>query len=419
MANKKDANKKVVNKDWKTHLIHSDATVPGDFRALATPVYRGSTVVFEHAGAASDRWNQLEVGYTYGVYGTPTTLDLAARVCELEKGFRTFITPGGQAAISLIHLSLLNTGDHVLLPESIYGPNRMFSNGVLRRFGVDVSYYPPDAGAGIRSEFKPNTRLVWCESPGSITMEVQDLPAIAQAAHEHGALTVLDNTWAAGIYLDAFAMDMDVTMQALTKYVGGHSDLLLGSVTVRPEQMDSQAASRSGNAKMSAREIYERLGDTHQVLGCAASPDDCSLALRGLKTMAVRLKAVEQNALALAQWLSSRPEVETILHPALPSCPGHELWKRDFTGSSGLFSVVFKPQYSKEQVLAFIDALQLFKIGYSWGGVTSLAMTYDLQSPKRPAYCSRLVRLYTGLEAIEDLVADMEQALATLTTGSD
>ncbi|MGZ7100125.1 MAG: aminotransferase class V-fold PLP-dependent enzyme, partial [Candidatus Angelobacter sp.] len=228
MANKKDANKK----DWKTKLIHSDATVPEGFRALATPVYRGSTVVFEHAAQASDRWNQLEVGYTYGLYGTPTTLELAARVCELEKGFRTFITPGGQAAISLIHLALLKAGDHVLLPESIYGPNRMFSNGVLRRFGVEVSYYPPGAGAGIRSEFKPNTRLVWCESPGSITMEVQDIPAIAQAAHEQGALAVLDNTWAAGIYLDAFAHGIDVTMQALTKYVGGHSDLLLGSVTV-------------------------------------------------------------------------------------------------------------------------------------------------------------------------------------------
>jgi cystathionine beta-lyase len=407
MANKKDATNTSVNKkdwktedwktkDWKTRLIHSDATVPEGFRALATPVYRGSTVVFAEAAAASDRWNQLEVGYTYGLYGTPTTLELAARVCELEKGFRTFITPGGQAAISLIHLALLKTGDHVLLPESIYGPNRMFSNGVLRRFGVEVSYYPPGAGAAVRSEFKPNTRMVWCESPGSITMEVQDLPAIAQAAHEHDVLAVLDNTWAAGIYLDAFALGMDVTMQALTKYVGGHSDLLLGSVTVRDEK------------------IYERLGETHQVLGCAASPDDCSLALRGMKTMAVRLNAVEQTALALAQWLSERPEIEIVLHPALPSCPGHDLWKRDFTGSSGLFSIVFRPQYSKEQVLAFIDALRLFKIGYSWGGVTSLAMTYDLQSPKRPAYGSRLVRLYTGLESIEDLIADVEQALAAI-----
>jgi len=404
MANKDDQqaknlhNKNQHSKDWKTKLIHSDAEVPQGFHSLATPVYRGSTVLFDEAAAANDHWNQHEVGYTYGLYGTPTTLELAAKVCELERGFRTIITPGGQAAISFIHLALLQSGDHVLLPESIYGPNRMFSNGVLRRFGVEVGYYPPGAGAAIKNEFRSNTRLVWCETPGSITMEVQDIPAITQAAHAHGALTVLDNTWSAGIYLDAFAHGIDVTMQALTKYVGGHSDLLLGSVTVRDQG------------------IFERLGEMHQTLGFAASPDDCSLALRGMKTMAVRLRAVEQAALALAQWLSGRPEIELVLHPALPSCPGHELWKRDFTGASGLFSIVFRPQYSKEQVLAFIDALRLFKIGYSWGGVTSLVMTYDMQSPKRPAYGSRLVRLYTGLEAIEDLIADVEQALGRLTT---
>ena len=380
-------------KDWQTKLIHSDATVPEGFRSLSSPVHRGSTVLFDHVAEAKDHWNQYELGYTYGLYGTPTTLELAARVCELEKGFRTIVTPGGQAVISLIHLALLKSGDHVMMPESIYGPNRMFSNSVLRRFGVEVSYYQPDAGAAIAAEFRPNTRLVWCESPGSITMEVQDVPAIAEAAHRHGALVVTDNTWAAGIYFDAFAHGADVTMQALTKYVGGHSDLLLGSVTARDP------------------EVFERLGDTYQGVGCSASPDECSLALRGMKTMAVRLKAAEQSALELAQWFSRRPEIELVLHPALPTCPGHELWKRDFTGSSGLFSIVFARRFSKEQVLAFVDALKLFKIGYSWGGVTSLAMTYDLQSPKRPAYGSRLVRLYTGLESMDDLIADIEQAL--------
>ena len=388
-------------KDWKTKLIHSDATVPEGFRSLATPVYRGSTVVFPQASIASDHWNQHEVGYTYGLYGTPTTLELAAKVCELEKGFRTMIVPGGQAAVSLIHLALLKSGDHVLMPESIYGPNRMFSNNVLRRFGVEVGYYPPGAGMGIAEELRQNTRLVWCESPGSITMELQDIPAIAKAAHEHGALVVLDNTWSAGIYLDAFAHGIDVTMQALTKYIGGHSDLLLGSVTVRDPK------------------LFKQLGETQQGLGCAASPDDCSLALRGMKTLAVRLKAVEQTALALAQWLSTREEIELVLHPALPSCPGHEFWKRDFTGSTGLFSVVFHQQFSKEQVLAFVDALQLFQIGYSWGGVSSLVMTYDLQSPKRPAYGSRLVRLYTGLESIEDLKSDVEQALEKMVQGKE
>jgi cysteine-S-conjugate beta-lyase len=384
------------SKDWKTRLIHSDARIPEGFRALNTPVYRASTVLFPCAGDATDQWDQHSVGYTYGLYGTPTTLELAARVCELENGFRTIITPGGQAAISLIHLALLKAADHVLLPESIYGPNRMFSNDLLRRFGVEVSYYPPEAGTAITSSFRDNTRLVWCESPGSITMEVQDVPAIAEAAHKRGAVVVLDNTWAAGILFDAFAHGVDVTMQALTKYIGGHSDLLLGSVTVRDAQ------------------IYERLGQTHQGLGFAASPDDCSLALRGMKTLAVRLKAVEESALALARWLAEQPEVELLLHPALPSCPGHEFWKRDFTGSSGLFSIVFDKRFSKEQVTAFVDGLELFKIGYSWGGVTSLVMAYELHSPKRPAYGHRIVRLYVGLEAIEDLKADMERALGRL-----
>ena len=276
----------------------------------------------------------------------------------------------------------------------------MFSNNVLRRFGVEVSYYPPGVGAGIATELRQNTRLVWCESPGSITMELQDIPAIAKAAHQKGALVVLDNTWSAGIYLDAFAHGADVTMQALTKYIGGHSDLLLGSVTVRDPK------------------VFEQLGETQQNLGCAASPDDCSLALRGMKTLAIRLKTVEQSALALAQWLNQREEIELVLHPALPSCPGHEFWKRDFTGSTGLFSVVFRQHFSKEQVLAFVDALRLFQIGYSWGGVSSLVMTYDLQSPKRPAYGSRLVRLYTGLEAIEDLKSDVEQALVKMAPGT-
>ena len=387
-----------MSKGWTTKLIHTDAQVPEGFRSLAPPVHRGSTVLFPDAAAATDRWNQYEVGYTYGLYGTPTTLELAGRVCELEKGFRTFITPGGQGALALVHLSLLKSSDHVLIPESIYGPNRQFANHVLRRFGVHVTYYAPDAGAAIRSALRPNTRVVWCESPGSITMEMQDVPAIAAAAHQHGALVALDNTWSAGVYFDAFAHGVDVTIQALTKYIGGHSDLLLGAVTVRDPA------------------IYDRLGETHQVLGFPASPDDCSLALRGMKTLAIRLKAVEQSALAIAEWLQDRPEVEKVLHPALPSCPGHEIWKRDFTGSTGLFSFVFHERFTREHVLAFVDALQLFKIGYSWGGVTSLAMTYNLLSPHRPRYGHRLVRLYVGLEAVADLKADIAQALQAIAT---
>ena len=384
-------------KNWKTKLIHSDAHAPEGFRSLSIPVYRGSTVLFPNAAAVDDAWDQYEVGYTYGLYGTPTTLELAARICELEKGFRTFITPGGQGAIALINLAFLKAGDHMLVPESIYTPNRKFAVDVLRRFGVEVTFYPPTIGAGIASLFRKNTRLVWCESPGSITMEVQDVPAIADAAHRIGALVVLDNTWSAGVYFDAFAHSVDVTMQALTKYIGGHSDVLLGSITVRDEA------------------TYKRLGSTHQLVGCAASPDDCSLALRGMKTLAVRLKALEEAALALARWLAPRPEVELVLHPALPSCPGHEFWKRDFTGSTGLFSVVFRQQYTKPQVLRFVDALKLFEIGYSWAGVTSLAVAYDFHStPGRPDYGHRIVRLNIGLEDVDDLKADLAHALESM-----
>ena len=384
-------------KNWKTKLIHSDAHAPEGFRSLSIPVYRGSTVLFPNAAAVDDAWDQYEVGYTYGLYGTPTTLELAARICELEKGFRTLITPGGQGAIALINLAFLEAADHMLVPESIYTPNRKFAVDVLRRFGVEVTFYPPTIGAGIASLFRKNTRLVWCESPGSITLEVQDVPAIVDAAHRVGAMVVLDNTWSAGVYFDAFAHGVDVTMQALTKYVGGHSDLLLGSITVRDKA------------------AYKRLGSTHQLVGCGASPDDCSLALRGMKTLAVRLKALEEAALALARWLAERPEIELVLHPALPSCPGHEFWKRDFTGSAGLFSIVFQRQFSKPQVLRFVDALELFEIGYSWAGVTSLAVAYDFHSSQgRPDYGHRIVRLNIGLEDVDDLKADLARALESM-----
>ncbi len=384
-------------KSWKTKLIHSDAQVPPGFRSLSTPVYRGSTVLFDDAASINDTWNQYEAGYTYGLYGTPTVLELAARVCELERGYRTVITPGGQGAISLINFALLKAGDHVLIPHSIYGPNRHLASRLLRKFGVEITFYDPNIGAAIQSHIRPNTRLVWTESPGSVTMEVQDIRSIAEAAHAAGALVVLDNTWSAGIYFDAFAHNVDITMQALTKYVGGHSDLLLGSITTKDNT------------------LFEAIGSSQQLVGCAVSPDDASLALRGMKTMAVRLKTIEASALDLARWLAARPEIQLVLHPALPSCPGHQFWQRDFTGSSGVFSIVFRGEFSKDKVLAFVDALELFEIGYSWGGVTSLAVAYDFRGNKnRPEYGHRLVRLNIGLEDLEDLRADLIQALERL-----
>jgi cysteine-S-conjugate beta-lyase len=386
-----------MSKSWKTKLIHSDAKIPEGYHSLASPTFRGSTTVFPLASAVNDTWDQWKVGYTYGLYGTPTVLELAARICELESGTRTILTPGGQAGISLINFALLQSGDHILVPASIYYPNRKLATRLLSRFGIATDFYDPEIGAGIASLIQKNTRLIWCESPGSITMEVQDLPAIVTAAHQQNVRVVLDNTWSAGILLDAFAHGVDVTLQAVTKYIGGHSDLLLGSITVRDDA------------------LYQRIGAAQQVIGCAVSPDDCSLALRGLQTLAVRLSAIESSALSIARWLNSRPEVELVLHPALPSCPGHELWKRDFLGSSGVFSIVFRPGPTQQQVHAFVDALKLFQVGYSWGGVASLAVAYDIgRIPGRPPYEHRIVRLNIGLESTDDLIADLEQALPNL-----
>jgi cysteine-S-conjugate beta-lyase len=384
-------------KRWTTQLIHPGTHAPTGFTSLVTPVFRGSTTLFARAADAVDHWNHDEVPYSYGLYGTPTALELAARITELERGHRTFLTPGGQSAIALIDFAVLKAGDHVLIPQSIYGPNRDFSREVLARFGVEVELYPPMLGPGIARRFRANTRLVWCESPGSVTMEVQDIPGIVQVAHAAGVLVALDNTYAAGVMFRAFDHGVDLTMQALTKYVGGHSDLLLGSVTV-PSQ-----------------ELYAQIGATWQRLGFAVSPDDCALALRGLQTMAIRLAAIEKSACEIAALIATRREVEVVLHPALPSCPGHQFWVRDFTGSAGVFSFVLKPCYKAADALAFIDELELFPVGYSWGGVTSLATPWIGGSgrPEWP-YGDRLIRLNIGLEDPRDLIDDLISAFECL-----
>jgi cysteine-S-conjugate beta-lyase len=383
----------MIRRELDTRLLHPKSSAPSGFKSLSMPVFRGSTTLFDRAAEIRDTWNHDEAPYTYGSYGTPTTLELAARVAELEGATRCFITPGGQAALVLVYLAFLNAGDHVLVPESVYGPSRIFADRVLRRFGVEVEYYPPLEGAAIAARIRSRTRLVWCESPGSITMDVQDVPAIAAAAHARGAVVALDNTWAAGVLFNAFDHGVDVAVQALTKYVGGHSDLLLGSVTVRDEN------------------LYQRLGVALQDLGMSASPDDCSLALRGLQTLQVRLRAIEQSALQVASWLAARAEVETVLHPALPSCSGHEIWKRDFTGSSGLFSIVLREPITKREIQDAMDRLTLFRMGYSWGGVSSLVVTPDTQeAPNARRYGERLLRVYVGLEDPDDLIADLQQA---------
>jgi cystathionine beta-lyase len=272
-------------KSWKTRLIHSDVQVPEGYRSLASPVFRGSTTLFPDAASVEDSWDQHEVGYTYGLYGTPTTLELAGKICELEKGYRTMITPGGQGAISLISLAFLKSGDHILIPESVYSPNRKLAYHMLRRFGVEAGFYPPDIGSGVKDLMRENTRLVWCESPGSITMEVQDVPAMSEAAHARGALVALDNTWSAGVYFDAFAQGVDITMQALTKYVAAAQRFAAGVgdgegseaiPAIRSDAATSGECGLAGRLQSGLARHADHGGATeaHRGLGLA----DCALA---------------------------------------------------------------------------------------------------------------------------------------------
>jgi cystathionine beta-lyase len=365
---------------WRSKLLHPSRRAPEGFRSLAPPVYRGSTVVFERTADIRDDWRQSVHGYTYGLYGNPTTLELGARIAEIEGAYHSFIVPGGQAAIATVYLALCQTGSHGLVPDNAYGPNREFAGGLLRRLGIEIETYDPAIGARIADLIRPVTALIWAESPG--------VPV------------ALDNTYAAGVLFDAFGAGVAVSVQALTKYVGGHSDLLLGSISV-------------ANA-----DLYERIGSAWSQLGMAVSPDDASLALRGLQTLGVRLERLEASALAVARWLASRPEVAAVLHPALPGCPGHDLWRRDFTGSSSVSSFVFDPRFTARDVAAFVDRLELFRLGFSWGGTASLAMIYpDLRRPGRDD-TGRLVRLNIGLEEPEDLSADLSNAFAAGTSRS-
>lgn len=376
---------------WRSKLVHPEVAASQDFRALVPAVHRGSTVVFNRVADACDDWRSE--GYSYGLYGTPTTRELALRIADLEGARASFVVPGGQAAIALIYLTYCRAGDHALIPESAYRPNRELADELLRGLGIEVEAYDPLLGTNIAKLIRPNTRLIWCESPGTITMEVQDVPAIVGAAHATGVPVALDNTYAAGVLFDAFAHGLDVSMQALTKYVGGHSDLLLGTVSVGSE------------------EAHERLGATHRLLGLAVSPDDCALALRGLETLAVRLDRLEATALEVARWLKTRPEIELVLHPALSDCPGHEVWRRDFTGSASVFSIVFRSDWNTARVARFAETLRLFQLGFSWGGTHSLVMAYPPLPRVRRGYDGRIVRLNVGLEEPADLIADLHRAL--------
>ncbi|MGF1767310.1 cystathionine beta-lyase [Enterovibrio makurazakiensis] len=381
---------------WHSRLVQPQTLAAPGFESLATPTYRGSTVLFNKQADVVDAWDQAKGGYSYGLYGTPTTLELSGRIAQLEGALHSFVVPGGQAAIALVYFAMCQAGSHALVPHNAYGPNKEMAQGLLKGLGIDVEPYDPLIGAGITDLIRDNTSLIWVESPGSVTMEVQDVPAICAAAHEKGAMVAIDNTYAAGVLFDAFAHGVDINMQALTKYVGGHSDLLLGTVSVNSEV------------------LKEKVGATFKQLGLAVSPDDCNLALRGLQTLGIRLAHLEKSTLEVAEWLTKQSAVAQVLHPAFPSCPGHEIWKRDFTGSSSVFSFLFTDEYTAEQVEKFIDSLSMFKIGMSWGGVTSLALVYpNIERPGKD-YAGRLVRLNIGLEQTSDLIADLERAIEVI-----
>jgi cysteine-S-conjugate beta-lyase len=363
------------------------------------PVYHASTVLYPNA----EDFLAHRARYQYGRRGTPTTeaLELALQELEGPNCAGVSLLPSGLAAISTALLSVLQAGDHILITDSTYGPTRNYSEGVLKRFGVTASYFDPLIGSGIAEHFRPNTRAVFLESPGSLTFEIQDVSAIAAVAHDKGATVLMDNTWATPLYYRPLDHGVDLSVQAGTKYIGGHSDVMLGTV--------------SANAATVAK-----LKQTVRLSGLCEGPDDVYLGLRGLRTMAVRLDRHYASGVAVARWLEQRPEVLRMLHPALESHPGHALWKRDFKGASGLFSMVLKPVPQKAYH-AFVDTLELFGIGASWGGYESLAIPFDC-TPYRTATKWQpggpTVRFHIGLEAVEDLTADLERGFAALAANS-
>ena len=376
-----------------TRLVHTGREPARQHGFVNTPIYRGSTVLFPTMAAleANDQ------AFTYGRVGTPTVKALEEAIAELEGGHRTLLTPSGLSAIAAALIAFVASGDEALVVDSIYRPARRYCDNVLTRLGVRITYYDPLIGAGIERLITKKTKVVFTESPGSQSFEVQDIPAIAEAAHAAGAVVILDNTWATPLYFKPFAQGADVSIQAATKYIVGHADAMLGAITA------TEQASRA----------VER---AHEDLGLCPGPEDVYLGLRGLRSLGVRLERHQKSALELARWLAERPEVARVIHPALPSDPGHAIWKRDFTGSSGLFSIVLKP-VPHEKVAAMVDGLSLFGMGYSWGGFESLILPFD-PSAYRTATVWKAegpaLRLHVGLEDVDDLKADLEAGFARL-----
>ncbi|WP_304360434.1 cystathionine beta-lyase [Collimonas fungivorans] len=387
----------MAKKNSQTALMHSDYTAPAGFDAFPVAIHHASTVLFKNVAAMRAREWQEKNSYTYGLHGTPTSFTLEARLAEIEGGQHCLLAPSGLAAITMVDLALLKSGDDVLLPDNVYNPNRELGNWLSKDFGITARYYDPMIGAGIAGLIQPNTRLVWTEAPGSVSMEVPNLPAICAAAHAKGVLVAIDNTWSAGLALRAFDLGVDIVMQALTKYQSGGSDVLMGAVITRDPALN------------------QKLQMAHMRLGFGVGMDDAYLVLRSLPTMKLRFDAHDAGARTVAAWLQQQPQISRVLHPAFADCPGHENWKRDFTGAGGLFSVLFDASYSEEQTDRFVDSLKLFKIGYSWGGANSLCVPYRIQGMRKNWQDQgTLVRFNIGLEDPQDLIADIEQAFASM-----
>lgn len=380
-------------KKQDTRLAHAGRD-PARFDGFVnTPIYRGSTVLYPSLACleANDQ------AYSYGRLGTPTVEALQDALAELEGGHATLLTPSGLTAICTALLSFVSSGDNILVSDSVYRPTRRFCDNVLKRMGVTTTYYDPLVGADIAKLFTDKTKLVFTESPGSQTFEVQDIPAISEAAHARGAVVVMDNTWATPLYFKPFSHGVDVSIHAATKYIVGHADAMLGVITT--SKTSTSAVAR-----------------THDELGLCPGPEDVYLGLRGLRTLSVRLARHQASGLAMAEWLAGRPEVARVIHPALPGDAGHALWQRDFTGASGLFSIVLKP-CSHQALAAMVDDLELFGMGYSWGGYESLILPFDPRSYRTATTWQvegPALRLHIGLEDVEDLKADLDAGFARL-----
>lgn len=378
------------DKGINTLLAHAGNDPHAYYGFVNPPVVHASTVLFPDAATMASRKQR----YTYGTRGTPTTDALADAIDALEGSAGTVLVPSGLAAVTLPLLAFLSSGDHVLIVDSVYNPTRRFADTMLARLGVSVEYYPPEIGGGIARLLRPETKVVFTESPGSNTFEVQDIPAIASAARGHGAIVMMDNTWATPIHFRPLEHGVDISIHAATKYPAGHSDVLLGTVSA-------------------SERCWDRLHDAFITMGVCAGPDDVYQVLRGLRTMGVRLARHEESALDIARWLEGQPGVARVLHPALESFETHSLWKRDFGGSSGIFSIVLDGG-GERQVHAFLDALEIFGLGYSWGGFESLAVHVWLgdRTVSRSEYGGPVIRLQIGLEDVDDLKADISAGLA-------